>query len=212
MTQSNSEYTVIIANGEFPTHHNPISCIESASYTICLDGALQASLNNNITPDIVIGDGDSISEILKEQYAHLLLLYKDQDTNDLTKAINYCIEKGINRVKIVAATGKREDHTLGNISLLLEFMTKMDIEMITDFGIFSPISSTTTFESMIGQQVSIFNIDNSPITSHNLKYPLNSMVLDNLWKGTLNESLGEWFTIETKGKTLVYKTFEVKNK
>ena len=63
---------------------------------------------------------------------------------------------------------------------------------------------------MIGQQVSIFNIDNSPITSHNLKYPLNNMILDNLWNGTLNESLGEWFTIETKGKTLVYRTFEVK--
>ena len=191
MTQSNSEYTVIIANGEFPTHHNPISCIESASYTVCLDGALQASLNNNITPNIIIGDGDSISDSLKEQYAHSLLLYTDQDTNDLTKAVNYCIEKGKRKIKVVAATGKREDHTLGNIFLLLEYMNKVEIEMITDFGVFTPISSTTKFESMAGQQVSIFNIDNSPITSHNLKYPLNSMVLDNLWKGTLNESLGE---------------------
>ena len=210
MTQSNSEYTVIIANGEFPTHLNPISCIKCASYIICLDGALQASLNNNITPDIIIGDGDSISDTLKEQYAHSLLLYTDQDTNDLTKAVNYCIEKSKSKIKIVAATGKREDHTLGNIFLLLEYMNKVEIEMITDFGVFTPISSTTKFKSMAGQQVSIFNIDNSPITSHNLKYPLNNMILDNLWNGTLNESLGEWFTIETKGKTLVYRTFEVK--
>lgn len=212
MTQSNSEYTVIIANGEFPTHLNPISCIKCASYIICLDGALQASLNNNITPDIIIGDGDSISDTLKEQYAHSLLLYTDQDTNDLTKAVNYCIEKSKSKIKIVAATGKREDHTLGNISLLLEYMNTVDIEMITDFGVFTPISSTTKFKSMAGQQVSIFNINNSPITSRNLKYPLNRMVLNNLWQGTLNESLGEWFTIETKGKTLVYRTFEVKNK
>ena len=119
---------------------------------------------------------------------------------------------GLNKIKIVAATGKREDHTLGNISLLLEYMKNVDVEMITDYGIFTPISSTTKFKSMAGQQVSIFNLDNSPITSHNLKYPLNNMILDNLWKGTLNDSLGEWFTIDTNGKTIVYRTFEVKRR
>ena len=210
--KSKNGYTVIIANGEFPVHKHPKECIKNASYTICLDGALKATLKNNINPNIVIGDGDSISEILKEEYAHLLHLFTDQDTNDLTKAINYCINKGFNKIKIVAATGKREDHTLGNISLLLEYMHKVEVEMITDYGIFTPIVSTTKFKSAIGQQVSIFNIDNSPITSHNLKYPLKNLVLDNLWKGTLNESMGGYFTIETKGRTLVYRTFEVKTK
>ena len=210
MYKTNKGYTVIIANGEFPTHKNPISCIKNASYTICLDGALEASLKNNITPNVIIGDCDSISETLKEEYAHLLKVFTDQDTNDLTKAVNYCIQEGLKRIKIVAATGKREDHTLGNISLLLEYMSDVEVEMITDYGVFTPITSTTKFESKKGQQVSIFNIDNSPITSHNLEFPLNSMVLDNLWKGTLNESLGESFTIETKGKTIVYRTFEIK--
>ncbi len=206
----NSEYTVIIANGEFPTHKIPKLCIKKASYTICLDGALTATLNNHIMPNIIIGDGDSISPVLKEKYAHLLNLYTDQDTNDLTKAVNYCIEKGLKRLKVVAATGKREDHTLGNISLLLEYMKGVEVELITDYGIFTPITTATKFISSRGQQVSIFNIDNNPITSHNLKYPLDKMILDNWWKGTLNESLGKDFTVETKGRTIVYRTFERK--
>lgn len=210
MNQPNNKHTVIIANGEFPKHYYPLACIKNSSYIICLDGALQASLNNNIIPDIIIGDGDSISDELKQHYAHSLIIYTDQNTNDLTKSINYCIKRGISEIKIVAATGKREDHTLGNISLLLEYMSKVNVEMITDYGVFTPISSTTKFESMLGQQVSIFNIDDSPITSINLKYSLNKLVLKNWWEGTLNESLGEWFTIDTIGKTIVYRTFEVK--
>ncbi len=203
-------YTVIIANGEFPTHASPLSCIYNASEIICLDGALTLCLDNKIIPSAIVGDGDSTSTTLKEQYAHLFHLYTEQETNDLTKAVNYCVRKGIKNIKIVAATGKREDHTLGNISLLLEYMSTVNVEMITDYGVFTPIHKPTEFKSAIGQQVSIFNIDHKPITSHNLKYPLNEFLLDNLWKGTLNESLGDTFTIKTEGKTIVYRTFEIK--
>ena len=210
MLKDTTPYTVIIANGEFPNHFFPLSCIQNANSTICLDGALKSCLENNITPDSVVGDGDSISSDLKKQYAHLFELYTDQETNDLTKAVDFCIKRKCINIKIVAATGKREDHTLGNISLLLEYMKSVKVEMITDYGIFTPISLTTEFKSMRGQQVSIFNFDKTPISSINLKYPLDNYILDNLWKGTLNESLGDWFTIATEGKTIVYRTFEVK--
>ena len=203
-------YTIIIANGEFPTHPYPLLCIKNASKVICLDGALKTCIEHSIIPDAVVGDGDSTSNQLKKEYAHIYHLFSDQDTNDLTKAICFCIKRGINRIKIVAATGKREDHTLGNISLLLEYMTSVDVEMITDYGVFTTVNKTAILKSAIGQQVSIFSLDREPITSHNLKYPLNKSVLDNLWKGTLNESLGDTFTLETEGKAIVYRTFEVK--
>ena len=89
-------------------------------------------------------------------------------------------------------------------------MENVDVEMITDYGIFTPIASTKVFESAVGQQVSIFSLDKRPVSSQNLKYPLNESVLDNLWKGSLNESLGETFTLYTEGKIIVYRTFEVK--
>ena len=208
--QNQSPYTVIIAKGEFPTHQEPLSYIKNADRVICLDGAIKICLKNGITPDAIIGDGDSISHELRKKYAHLLHIYSDQETNDLTKAVTYCIKNGFTNIKVIAATGKREDHTLGNISLLLEYMHDCKIEMITDYGVFTPISCATEFQSMNGQQVSIFNIDGTPVTSNNLKYPLNEYVLDNLWKGTLNESLGDTFKIITSGKTLVYQTFQVK--
>lgn len=210
MKNPKEPYTVIIANGDFPTHPQPLFYMANATRIICLDGALKTCLENNIIPDAIVGDGDSISPDLRKEYDHLFHLYSDQETNDLTKAVAYCIKNQLLTIKIVAATGKREDHTLGNISLLLEYMRDCNIVMITDYGIFTPISSTTEFDSIAGQQVSIFNFDGSPISSRNLKYPLTHHLLDNLWKGTLNESLGKTFTVETEGRTLVYQTFEVR--
>lgn len=211
MHNINKPYTVIIANGEFPSHPFPLSCIDKASEIICLDGALAACLKHNVIPNAIVGDGDSISTSLKEEYAHLLHIFTDQETNDLTKAVNYCIEKGDQNIKIVAATGKREDHTLGNISLLLEYMLHAEVEMITDFGVFTPATKNTEFKSVVGQQVSIFNMDRKPVTSHNLKYPLDGLILDNLWKGTLNECLDDSFTLKAEGNIIVYRTHEVKN-
>lgn len=210
MDEIDKPYTVIIANGEFPTHSCPLSCIDSASEIICLDGALKSCLKNNIMPNAVVGDGDSLSTNLKEKYTHLLRIFTDQDTNDLTKAVNYCVKRGVKNIKIVAATGKREDHTLGNISLLLEYMLTAEVEMITDYGIFTPTAKTAEFKSVAGQQVSIFNMDRRPVTSYNLKYPLDGLILDNLWKGTLNESLGDSFSLKTEGNLIVYRTHEIK--
>lgn len=210
MGNIDKSYTVIIANGEYPTHSCPLVCINSASEIICLDGALKHCLENNIMPNAVVGDGDSLSTDLKEKYAHLLRIFTDQETNDLTKAVNYCVKKRVKNIKIVAATGKREDHTLGNISLLLEYMLTAKVEMITDYGVFTPVAKTTEFKSVAGQQVSIFNLDRKPVTSHNLKYPLDGLILDNLWKGTLNESLGDSFTLKTEGNLIVYRTHEIK--
>lgn len=210
MHNTDKRYTVIIANGEFPTHPSPLSCINNASEIICLDGALTACLENNYVPNAVVGDGDSLSTDLKEKYAHLLRIFTDQDTNDLTKAVNYCVNRGVKHIKIVAATGKREDHTLGNISLLLEYMLTVNVEIITDYGAFTPAAKTAEFKSIAGQQVSIFSMDGKPVSSHNLKFSLDELILDNLWKGTLNESLGDYFSLKTEGNIIVYRTHDIK--
>ena len=81
--------------------------------------------------------------------------------------------------------------------------------MITDFGTFTPIEKSTKFKSFPGQQVSIFTITpDVKITSEYLKYPLQNRQLKSWWRGTLNESTGDYFTINFKnGKVLVFQEF-----
>lgn len=206
-TKPSGDYTVIFANGDFPVHPIPLRYLSLAPHVVCCDGAADAFLSVGILPDAIVGDCDSISDQNKERFASILYQDSDQYCNDLTKSINYCVENNRKNIVVLAASGKREDHALGNISLLIEYMDRVHVTMITDFGVFTPIAEKTLFKSIRGQQVSIFSFDNSPVNSENLRYPLQDLVLDRWWKGTLNESLGDEFTVDVKSKSIVFRAF-----
>ena len=113
---------VILANGEYPAAAPPLQILADAPYVICCDGGADEYIRNGHIPNLIIGDGDSISEENRKKYGYLLHRISEQDTNDQTKAVNYLLSQGKRRIAIVGATGKREDHTLGNISLLMDYM------------------------------------------------------------------------------------------
>ena len=108
---------VVLANGDFPTASIPLNILKGASYIACCDGAVIRLDKCGLTPNVIVGDCDSIPASLKSKYSAILHRVEEQETNDLTKTITYLQSTGKKRIAIVGATGKREDHTLGNISL-----------------------------------------------------------------------------------------------
>ncbi len=210
MNNIKSNKTIIIANGDFPKKQETLDMITNANKIICCDGALKNIINTGYIPDVIIGDLDSISSTDKEKYKEILIRNPNQNTNDLTKAVNYCIENNINNVIILGATGRREDHTLGNISLLVEYSKNIDVKMVSDFGVFTPFSKSVVIESFVGQQVSVFSFThNLEITSEGLKYPLNKTKLQSLWVGTLNEAVQKNISINfSSGDIVIYQSFE----
>lgn len=200
--------TVIIANGRFPRHPVPLSYIEEAEYIVCSDGAANDFIARGGVPDAIVGDCDSISEENKVRFAGILHPNPDQETNDLTKSVRFCVENGRQEIVIIGGTGKREDHTLGNISLLADYEEIAKVIMVTDWGIFTPICSLTEFKSYKGEQVSIFAIDPKELTTKNLKYPVQGRILTNWWQGTLNESLGNSFSIDPTGRVIVFQVYQ----
>ena len=204
--------TVILANGDFPSHDIPLSILHNAGYIVCCDGAINNLSKTSITPNAIVGDCDSLSEDNIKRFTDIIYPIKEQDTNDLTKAVHFCVQQGRKNITILGATGKREDHTIGNISLLWEYMEIAEVEMITDYGVFKAIDKPSIFESKEGQQVSLFSLEQAPINSQNLMYPLKDHIFYNWWQGTLNESMGEEFIIETNKKTVIYRLFEIKQR
>ncbi|MCU0458643.1 MAG: thiamine diphosphokinase [Bacteroidales bacterium] len=189
--------TVILANGTYPAHQVPLAALHSADLVVCCDGAAEKLVAHGLEPGIIIGDLDSVSPVLKRKYKKILIRDSDQETNDLTKAVNWCVAAGIREVAILGATGIREDHTLGNISLLADYSEKIDAVILTDTGSFRVYSQSVTIASGPGQQVSLFSIDPSlKVTSKGLKYPLDNLILHSWWRGTLNEASGDHFSLD----------------
>ena len=194
---------VIVAGGEFPTAPQPLEILQGAQYVVCCDGAADRYIATGHVPDAIVGDGDSISAENRGKFAQLLHIIAEQESNDQTKAVRFLMEHGKRRIAIVGATGRREDHTIGNISLLIEYARAgCDVRSFTDHGVFIPCNGTTTHKCRKGQQVSIFSITARDLSAQGLLYPIYDF--NNWWQGTLNECTGEEFTINATGEYLLF--------
>lgn len=201
---------VILADGEFPTADIPLQILREAKFLCCCDGAAAKAIEQGFMPDAIVGDGDSLTPEFKTRYAAIIHLESEQDDNDLTKATRFCIAKGFRHIAYLAATGKREDHTIGNIFLLPRYVQQFGItpEIYTDHGWFSVINGTTELPSFPGQQVSIFNITGKKVEGEGFTWP--PYTYNELWQGTLNEAKSDRILLKTDGIMIVFRTYLAK--
>ena len=220
--QSQTSYNaVILAAGDYPTHPIALRILQQAPRIVCCDGAAQNLLDHDIIPYAIVGDGDSLPPHIKAQYPHLIHTIQEQEYNDLTKSTRFTIESlspnsqlsTLNsqlKIAYLGCTGQREDHTLGNISLMAFYRREFHIlpTMYTDNGFFTPACGTQTFPCFPRQQISIFRIHCKELTSEGLRW--NSYPYTEWWQGTLNEAIGNTFTIHSDGEYIIYQTYEGK--
>ena len=196
--------TVILAAGEFPRKGGAArKLLAGATRVVACDSAADAYRRAfRKWPDVIIGDFDSVSRLS----SHVLrpsffIRISDQDTNDLEKAINYCAKQGWRDPVIVGATGKREDHTIGNVFRALAY----GCETVTDRGRFIPVRGKATFKVAKGAAVSIFAPNpKTRMTSRGLEWPLDEVRFRNLYCATLNRATGTRIVLTSTHPVTVY--------
>ena len=229
-----TKHIVILAAGDFPSHETPLRTLREADFVVCCDSAYSqfSDFHSQFPiPFIVIGDGDSLSNETKQELGDRWIEVDEQDYNDLHKAVQWAVchfPPHTSHFTILGATGRREDHTLGNISYLVTFAEEhpgIRLEMLTDYGRFIAVtplkqssnqaikqSNTHIFPSFPGQQVSLFVIDPAvALTSQGLRWPLCQMHPQRWWQATLNEALGTSFTLTSDGPFLLFQTYAPKS-
>ena len=200
---------VILANGDFPSHEVPLGKLQDANTIICCDGAVNNLVENGMEPHYILGDLDSISDNLRNNYIDRIINLPNQDENDLRKVMVWAEQNRTKKASILGATGKRDDHSLANIFTLLQYPSQVEMTIYTDHGIFSVVENEEKFDSFKGQQISLFATDQSiEVTSRDLKYNMKNKLLTNLYCSSLNEALKDSFTLTlSHGRILVYQVF-----
>ena len=194
---------VIIDAGAFPVNELPLGLLKVTDRVVCCDGAADRYVAAGFRPWRIVGDCDSLSPEIMKDLGDIVRRNPDQETNDQTKAVSYLAARGYKKMAILGATGLREDHTIGNISLLIDYMKRgLDVRAYTDYGVFIPVTDSATITCEPSTQVSIFNFGASGLRASGLRYPLRDF--DSWWQGTLNEATGESFTIRARGHYLVF--------
>lgn len=113
----------------------------------------------------------------------------------------YCSMRGWKNPIIVGATGKREDHTLGNVFRALDY----GCEIVSDVGCFVPVCGKATLKVTKGAAVSVFAPDpNTRMTSRGLAWPLDEVKFKNLYCATLNRATSARVVLTATRPVAVY--------
>ena len=91
MTKDSHKKIALVIDGEFPENQKLINQIKSSDIIIAIDGAANILMENEITPDVAIGDFDSIDSSHKDNISTIVNT-EDQNKTDLEKTLDWCID------------------------------------------------------------------------------------------------------------------------
>ena len=198
---------LIVGNGEVSEKIKPL--LPENAYVICADGGFRHMDKLGLTPDIVIGDMDSVKADLHGEKTIVYPVRKDFTDSEL--AVNYAIDNGFSDLVLIGFTGTRTDHTLTNLFLLKGISERgARAEIIDEHNVIRYAEKENIIRGKKGDIVSIIPIggDVSGITTEGLDYPLFSETLEfGKGRGVSNEMTGDECRITVKnGSALIIKS------
>lgn len=177
---------------------------------IAADGGYDAACRTFGTPDLAVGDFDSLG--YTPEGVPVLHHPPEKDETDLYLAVCEGIVRGANRFLIYGGLGARLDHTVANLQVLSHLATE-GIEgylFSADGGVVTAIANGARLEfspAYVGT-VSVLALGGkaSGVTLAGLKYPLAEATLSPTFPlGISNEFLGKGASVSVKeGVLLVF--------
>lgn len=202
---------LVIANGEPPKKQLLQSLARESGVVICADGGANTALKFGILPDVIVGDLDSIHAEALVKF-HKVPTYEDRDdeSTDLEKAIAWALRQKYDHIDVIGASGRRIDHSVGNLGVLPKFYPDAVIRFLDDLGELVYVGRGITFDAKRSDVISLIPLSRCEgITTEGLKYALDDEALElGVREGTSNVVESTPVTIKVqKGHLLLYKLF-----
>ncbi len=171
-------------------------------FILCADNGYTHAVNAGITPDLVIGDFDSINSDKVPENLRLRVPAEKDDT-DTMLCIRYALKKGAKECLLLGGMGGRFDHTVSNLqALAFAHSQGMQIIMCDEFdSAFFLEGEELKLKKQEGFALSLFaySAQCTGVTITGVKYPLKDAELTNSFPlGVSNEFIDEEAHISVK--------------
>lgn len=200
---------VIVGGADIDNYERIGSILRADDYLIYCDSGLNHLHKLKKDPDLIVGDFDS--HINPDLDVETIVLPCEKDDTDTFFAVKEGLRRGFDDFLLIGVAGKRLDHTIGNISILLylDSLGKKGL-ILDDYGELQIVSQNAEYVPDHYAYFSLLNISGVArgVTIENAKYPLdNAEITCEYQYGVSNEVLpGKTAKITvTEGKLLLIK-------
>ncbi|WP_113738523.1 thiamine diphosphokinase [Blattabacterium clevelandi] len=146
-----------------------------------VDGAFYYLKKMGVRVDSIIGDFDSFLKknfIEKKNKFFEIFETKDQNYSDFDKALRIIHSKGYFNINVWGASGKEQDHFLGNLSTALKYKKKLSIIFHDNYHYYFFSDKKNFFYQKKNKKVSLFPFPKvEGLFTYGLKYPINDGLL-----------------------------------
>ena len=205
------ERAIVIARGERPEREGARRLESLLAERARVPTAVIALDHVDPRADYTVGDGDSLAAAEKAALGARFIHEEEQETNDLAKAFRFARRLGARELVIFGATGRREDHAIGNIFHLAEFAAAgMECSIVSDWGEFTVVlpGAARRYAAETGDAFSVFAVEpGTEAVSEGLAWPLAGADLSRLWAGTLNRATAREVVVSANRPLIVYRAF-----
>ncbi len=215
IVRDDQEPALIIANGASCNPELLGQLLEWSPLVIVLDNAIERVHELNIKVDILLGDFDNdfdATSFIALQQPIEVIHTPDQNKTDLEKAFDYLIERKIPAVNVIWATGKRTDHTITNLTSIVQYRNNLKIVILDDHSKVFLLPRKYQKWYVAKTNISLIPVGNvSGITTQNLMYPLQNEILTMGYRtGSSNEVLEDGIVeiTHTEGDLLLMECFD----
>ena len=157
----------LLLNGEPPKRLPDLSKYDIVCAT---DGAYQYLKEKEIIPHFISGDFDSLQDLPKDiEVIHT----PNQDFTDFDKILQILFDKGFTTIDVFGASGKEQDHFLGNLHTAIQWKNKLKLTFFDDYSRYFLADKITEIRNCKDKIVSLVPFPKaSNIFTEGLQYPL----------------------------------------
>ncbi|MFA5517814.1 MAG: thiamine diphosphokinase [Spirochaetota bacterium] len=191
----------IVCNGDVTDYSWLAAMLREHCTVLAADGGLVHCRKAGVTPELVLGDMDSLFE---ETAVKKIVFPAEKNESDMELAVGYALQNGFNQIDVYGALGGRVDHQLCNIMVCARYPGLLTI--IDSNYIITALSSgqNTRQEGKKGDIVTLIALEESGrCYTEGLLYPLCDEILIRGSRGLSNIMTGDVFSVSVSGGTVL---------